>query len=92
MHAVTDAASLHLLQEHVGSLPPDVFWHQHILLTLHTSLRLSQQAFYPYVTLITDCECGRAACPFDMKGMPAHQLRNARVGTLTAGVLKPARI
>ena len=50
MHAVTDAASLHLLQEHIGSLPSNVFWHQSALLALHKFLRLSRQASHS-----TDC-------------------------------------
>ena len=73
MHAVTDAASLHLLQKHVGSLPPNVFWHQYALLTLHTSLRLLQA----HIPLTALCEHGRVACPFDRKWMTAHKLRKA---------------
>ncbi len=36
MHTVTYAASLHLLQQHVGSLLANILWYQLTLLTLHT--------------------------------------------------------
>lgn len=43
MHTVTYAASLHLLQQHVRSLPSNVLWHQLIFLTLQIWIMYTQR-------------------------------------------------